>query len=160
MTATDTVAVDEEPPTDDGGILPPYSAEQAVCPKCLYTEAFTWYRQALTRRVTIPDWNGAPARRGPLPQRHERECGRCTYRWDEALPVDQPGMTVDALVYALDNSLPYPHELDRTVMEYMATKLLGALNISARPEHPLWQYSDGRPTAPTAPQDPEKEMPR
>ncbi|MFI2434720.1 hypothetical protein [Streptomyces sp. NPDC018693] len=149
MTATDAV---DETAGHDGGVLPPYSAEGAVCPKCLYTEAFTWYRQALTRRVTVSDWNGAVARRGPLPERHERECGRCTYRWDEALPVDRPGMTVDALVYALDNSTPYPVELDRTVLEHMAFKLLGVLNVTARPDHPLWQYSDGRPPPAVAPQ--------
>jgi hypothetical protein len=154
MTATDTVDTVDEAPADDGGMMPPYSGEDAVCPKCLFTEAFTWYRQALARPVVVPDWNGGTARRGPLPERHERECGRCTYRWDEALPVDRPGMTVDALVYALDNSLPYPLQLERSVLEYMASKLLGTLHVAARPDHPLWQYSDGRPPATVQPQDP------
>ncbi|MEU1853957.1 hypothetical protein ABZ499_33040 [Streptomyces sp. NPDC019990] len=147
MTATDAPAPALDTAAAGAGTLPPYSADQAICPKCLHTEAFTWYRQPLTRCTTVPDWNGATARRGPLPERHERECGRCTYRWDEALPVDRPGMTVDALVYALGHALPYPAELDPPVLERMACKLLNVLNVSARPDHPLWQYSDGRPPA-------------
>ncbi|MGW2951581.1 hypothetical protein [Streptomyces eurythermus] len=147
MTATDTV----EPTADNGGMLPPYSAEDAVCPMCQNREAFTWFRSALPPNMVQTDWNGG-SRRGPRPKRLERECARCTYRWDEALAVDRPGMTIDALTYALANALPHPHELDRAVLERMAFSLLKVLNITARPNHPLWQYSDGRPSAPGTPQ--------
>ncbi|MFF0092758.1 hypothetical protein ACFYSF_22735 [Streptomyces canus] len=135
---------------DDAGVLPPYSAENAVCPKCQFAAAFTHYRPAVPP-VVMSDWNGG-MRRGPLPQRLERECERCSFTWDEALVAAQVGMTVDALVYALDNSLPYPVELDRSVLEYMAFKLLGALHVTARPDNPLWKYSDGRPPVDVAPQ--------
>lgn len=148
MTATDTADVDQEPAADDGGMLPPYSAEDAVCPMCQNREAFTWFRPALPPNAFQTDWNGGP-RRGGRPKRLERECARCTYQWDEALVADQPGMTVDALAYALDNVLPYPHELDRAVLERMAFKLLKVLHVTARPNHPLWQYSDGRPSTAT-----------
>lgn len=153
MTATDAVDIAEPAEADDGGMLPPYSGEDAVCPKCLHAEAFTWYRSPLAPRLLQPDWNGT-LRRGPRPERLERECSRCTYKWDEALVVDRPGMTIDALVHALDNATPYPVELDREVLEHVAHQLLAMLYLTARPDHPLWQYSDGRPPATTAPQDP------
>ncbi|MDX3345961.1 hypothetical protein PV368_11010 [Streptomyces sp. ME02-6979A] len=153
MTST-THAEAETATVADGGVLPPYSGTDAVCPKCVFNEAFTWYRPAITRPTNFGDFNGKHARRGPLPERLERECSRCSFKWDEALVVSHLGMTVDALVYALDNSTPYRIELDRPVLEYMAFKLLGALHITARPDNPLWKYSDGRPPAPVAPQDP------
>lgn len=139
---------------DDEGMLPPYSGADAICAKCALNGAFTKIRPAVLRPTVVEDWNGQDVRRGPLPERLERECERCGYRWDEALVVTHPGMTVDALVYALDNSTPYRRELERPVLEYMAFKLLGALHIVARPDNPLWKYSDGRPPAPVAPQDP------
>jgi hypothetical protein len=143
---TPTVEADAPTAADaDGGMLPPYSAEDAVCPMCQYMEAFTWFRPAIVRTVTVPDWNGALARHGPLPKRLERECARCTFSWDEALVTGQPGMTVDALAHALDNATPYPVEVDREVLEHMAHELLGMLHVTARPDHALWQYSDGRP---------------
>ncbi|MEU7323344.1 hypothetical protein ABZ682_22755 [Streptomyces griseoviridis] len=149
-----TPTAEAEAPTvadDDAGVLPPYSAENAICPKCQFTSAFTHYRPAVPP-VVILDWNGGP-RRGPLPQRLERECERCSFCWDEALATAQAGMTVDALVYALHSSMPYPVELDLSVLEYMAFKLLAALHVTARPDNPLWKYSNGRPPVPVAPGD-------
>ncbi|MFF5968184.1 hypothetical protein ACFY64_31575 [Streptomyces collinus] len=147
-----TAEADVSTAADDGGILPPYSGTDAICPKCVYSEAFTWYRPAIVRPNVVADWNGATTRRGPLPQRLERECGRCAFKWDEALVTSQPGMTIDALAYVLDNSTPFPIELDRPVAEYMASKLLAALHIVARPDHPLWKYDDGRPRPTATPQ--------
>ncbi|MFF4726407.1 hypothetical protein ACFY3M_13850 [Streptomyces mirabilis] len=154
MTATDAADVDQEPAAAEyGGMLPPYSAEDAVCPMCQNREAFTWFRPALPPNAVQADWNGG-LRRGGRPKRLERECARCTYKWDEALVVDRPGMTIDALVHALDNATPYPVELDREVLKHVAHQLLAMLYLTARPDHPLWQYSNGRPPAATAPQDP------
>ncbi|MFD0209172.1 hypothetical protein ACFVH9_08540 [Streptomyces hirsutus] len=154
MSTTDAVSYldcHEPAATDDGGMLPPYSAEDAICPKCLYGEAFTWYRAAITQ-AHLQDWNDTQVRRGPLPQRLERECSRCTYRWDESLAVEHAGMTVSALAYALDNATPYPVELHRQVLEHMAQQLLAMLRITARPDHSLWQHSDGA-TPPATPPD-------
>ncbi|UJV42938.1 hypothetical protein [Streptomyces sp. AMCC400023] len=150
MTATDLVArLQQEPATDTArGILPPYSGRYTVCPKCLYGEAYTRYRQA-THRPTVVEWNGVATARGPLPERHERECEHCSYTWEEALVTEEPGMTVDALAHALHHCTPYPVELDRDAREHTARELLAVLRIAARPEHPLWQYSTG--TAPAAP---------
>ncbi|MFD7957010.1 hypothetical protein ACFV4X_26395 [Streptomyces ardesiacus] len=151
---TSTTQAEAVTAADDAGVLPPYSGTDAVCPKCVFNEAYTWYRPAINRPTNFEDFNGKHTRRGPLPERLERECQRCGFRWDEALVTSQPGMTVDALAYALDNSTPYRKELERPVLEYMAFKLLGALHIVARPDNPLWQYSDGRAPAPVAPQEP------
>ncbi|MXM66762.1 hypothetical protein GR925_25855 [Streptomyces sp. HUCO-GS316] len=155
MTATDLIgpppALPDAPPAaDDGGILPPYSGADAVCPKCLYGDADTEYKPPIVR-MTVDEHNGRTARRGPLPERLERRCIRCDYRWDEALVADADGMTVDALTHALDNALPYPVELDRPVLEAAARELLKMLRVVARPDHPLWQYSQGTPPVPVAP---------
>ncbi|MYR58325.1 hypothetical protein GTY54_19500 [Streptomyces sp. SID625] len=150
MTATDTLG--QEPAAAEyGGMLPPYSAEDAVCPMCQNREAFTWFRPAMPPNAVQADWNGT-ARRGGLPMRLERECARCTYKWDEALVIDRPGMTIEALAYALDNAAPYQVDLDRAVLEHIAHQLLLMLYVTARPDHPLWQYSDGRPSATATPQ--------
>ncbi|PWI16038.1 hypothetical protein DI272_19090 [Streptomyces sp. Act143] len=142
-----------QPDDTDDGMLPPYSAEEAVCPMCQNNEAFTWFRAALPPNTVQTDFNGT-TRRGARPQRLERECARCTYKWDEALAVARPGMTIDALVYALDNSTPYPVELDAAVLHSMALRLHACLRITARPDHPLWQYNDGRPQTTATPQTP------
>lgn len=138
------------PHPDDGGVLPPYSGADAVCPKCLFGDAGTEYQPPIIR-PTIEEYNNAVVRRGPLPERLERRCNRCDFRWDEALVDDTDGMTVDALTYALDNALPYPVDLDRQVLEATAVALLTMLRIVARPDHPLWQYSQGAPRVPVAP---------
>jgi hypothetical protein len=144
MTIPGTALPDAPPAEPAHGRLPPYSAEDAVCPMCQHDEAFTWFRPALPPNTVQPDWNGQP-RRGPLPARLERECGRCTFRWDEALVVDRPGITVEALAYALGQSLPEPLELAPHQLEYAAFHLLKHLRITARPDSPLWRYSTGRP---------------
>lgn len=138
------------PHPDDGGLLPPYSGADAVCPKCLFGGAGTEYQPPIIR-PSIEEYNNAVVRRGPLPERLERRCNRCDYRWDEALVVDTDGMTVDALTYALDNALPYPVELDRHVLELTAVELLKMLRVIARPDHALWQYSHGTPPVPAVP---------
>lgn len=138
------------PDDEDGGVLPPYSGADAVCPKCLFGDAGTEYKPPIVR-VWVEEFNGKTARRGPLPERLERRCNRCDFRWDEALVADTDGMTVDALTHALDNALPYPVELDRQVLEATAVALLTMLRIVARPDHPLWQYSQGTPRVPVAP---------
>lgn len=127
--------------------LPPFSGPNAVCPKCLHEESFTRYRPATTR-TTLLDRNGTSTYRGLFPEHLERECARCDYTWDEALAVDTDGMSVEALAHALHRACPYPVELDRTAREDIARELLQMLRVSARPEHPLWQYDDGRPPQP------------
>lgn len=139
------ISTTEPDTTESGGALPPYSGDDSLCPKCLSGEAITWYRPAMGF-FPAHQWNGG-LRRGPQPERLERECARCAFKWDEALVTDSPGMTVDALAHALHNSTPYPVELDRQVREFMARELLLMLHVTARPNHPVWQYSDGRPPA-------------
>lgn len=131
MTVTDT--------TQSSG-LPPYSGEETPCPKCSNTRARTTWRPAVGRR-TLSDL----AHGGPLPERLERECERCDFQWDEALCPPGCGMTVEALAHAIDNSTPYPVELHTEVCTYMARYLLECLHVGARPDHPLWQYDEGRP---------------
>ncbi|WP_328434530.1 hypothetical protein [Streptomyces sp. NBC_00425] len=139
----------DAPPAADGGLLPPFSGVETVCSKCLSSDTYTWYRPA---KASMPpdEFNGA-LRRVALPERLERQCTRCDFQWDEALAMDEPGMTVAALAHALDNSTPYPVELDGQVLAWMARELLRMLRITARPEHPVWQYSNGRPPPVVAP---------
>lgn len=141
--------------TPAGAILPPFSGSDTVCAKCRYLEAFTRYRPALSDR-TREEFNGA-TRRGPLPERLERTCARCDYAWDEALPVDDQadgGLSVDDLVHALDNSTPYPVELDRSLLRHMAARLLEMAVVLPVRDHAVWQPEE--PPPPTvAPQDPD-----
>ncbi|WP_030672305.1 hypothetical protein [Streptomyces sp. NRRL B-1347] len=149
MTHTSTEPV-TGPPADDRGILPPYSGEHVDCIKCSNSGAFTFYRAST--RALIDDWNGIQVRRGPLPERLERHCMCCGFQWDEALVTGKPGMTPGALAHALDNCTPYPVDLDHEVLDRMATRLLTMVAVTARPDHPLWQYDAGKPTAPVRPQ--------
>jgi hypothetical protein len=125
-------------------ILPPYSGTETPCPKCSNPEADTRHQPALAPGMLLQS-HGGRLRRGPLPERLQRECQRCEFRWDEALCPPGCGMTVEALAHALDNATPYPIELHPEVCTYAARYLLECLHITARPEHPLWQYDDGRP---------------
>ncbi|MEW2568394.1 hypothetical protein [Streptomyces sp. NPDC047070] len=140
MTTSTTTAADAE-----GGILPPYSGDDPLCPKCADTQAHTDYRPAIDTRRIAAEWNGKIVLRGPLPERLERTCTRCSYQWVETLCPPGPGMTVEALAHALDNSTPYPVDLDAEVRTVMARYLLDCLVVSARPDHPLWQYDAGQP---------------
>ncbi|MFD9903880.1 hypothetical protein [Streptomyces sp. NPDC059063] len=149
MTDTST-GTPTELPANDGGILPPFSGEEVDCTKCGNAAAYTFYRPSA--RMLIDDRNGATLRRGPLPERLERHCTRCGFEWDEALASGSPGMTANALAHALDNCTPYPVELSSQVLKYMAVKLLGVVSVTARPDHPLWQYDAGEPPVPGHPE--------
>ncbi len=56
--------------------LPPFSGDIAPCAKCGNEDAYTHYRAAGEPRPGEVAWNP--------PERLERECSRCGYRWDEA----------------------------------------------------------------------------
>lgn len=127
-----------------GSTLPPYSGPGTLCPKCSNLGAYTEHRDAIAPGVLLQSDSGR-FRRGPLPERLKRRCERCDYTWDEALCPPGCGMTVEALAHAVDNATPYPVELHSEVCTFMARYLLECLHITARPEHPLWQYDDGRP---------------
>jgi hypothetical protein len=57
----------------------------------------------------------------------------------EAIPAERDEITAAELAHALDNSTPYPIELDRPVCEFMAERLLEMLTVGKRSEHPVWQ---------------------
>lgn len=135
----------------DGGILPPHSGEETACSKCSNSGAYTRYRPAQALML-VTEWNGQLERRGPLTERLERECKNCDFKWDEALCPPGCGMTVEALAHAVDNATPYPVELHPEVCTYIARYLLDCLHVSARPDHPLWQFDAGRPDTGPAPQ--------
>lgn len=142
----DTTAAVAKAAADTGGTLPPYSGPQVVCAKCSHVGAFTEHHAAGTPGRTL----GSDTRWGrvaSLPERLERRCERCDFAWDEALCPPGCGMTVEALAHAIHNATPYPIELDREVRTFMARYLLECLHVTARPEHALWQYDDGRPPA-------------
>lgn len=69
--------------TDQPETLPPFSGDEATCPKCGHEGAFTRFRSARPR--SLWDWNDTSIMRGPLPERLQRECQRCDFLWDEAL---------------------------------------------------------------------------
>ncbi|MEU0671333.1 hypothetical protein ABZ330_00275 [Streptomyces sp. NPDC006172] len=58
--------------------LPPFSGDDAKCPKCSNEGAFTEHKKA-----GVPRSDGYGGMR--LPERLERRCGRCDFTWDEAL---------------------------------------------------------------------------
>jgi len=59
--------------------------------------------------------------------------------------------TAAELAHALDNSTPYPIELDRQLCDFMAARLLEMLAIHKRPEHAVWQ-PEGEPEPGEQPQ--------
>ncbi|MFC9287248.1 hypothetical protein [Streptomyces sp. NPDC057052] len=63
--------------------LPPFSGDDAACPKCGNQGASTRYRAAKPRGLW--EWNDTTILRGPVPERLQRECDRCGFCWDEAL---------------------------------------------------------------------------
>lgn len=116
--------------------LPPFTGDMGSCPKCHHLYASTAYRAPLTARER-EEWNGSP-RGGPLPERLERECERCSYRWDEAVgpaPDLPEPLTAQELTHALNNAAPYPVELFPHVAEAMAANLVQMLNAYARPDY-------------------------
>lgn len=76
--------VDAVPCDANQGLLPPYTGEKGRCRKCGATFARTRYQPALSARQLLYADDGRP-RRGPLPERLERECATCEYQWDEAV---------------------------------------------------------------------------
>lgn len=69
--------------------LPPYSGDDATCIKCSNVGARTTYR-----RFGEPGY-GQVGVAANFPERLERECNRCDYRWNEALnPPAHNGPTV------------------------------------------------------------------
>jgi len=62
------------------GMLPPFSGESALCAKCGNTGAETRHKEA----GEAPE-KGVHAMCDQWPERLERECSRCEYRWDEDL---------------------------------------------------------------------------
>lgn len=148
-----TTAAVAKAAADASGILPPYSGRETTCPKCSHPEADTQHRAPVRRGTWDRDDNGV-LRVGPLPERLERRCENCGFAWDEDLCPPGCGMTVEALAHAIDNATPYPIELAPEVCTYAARYLLECLHITARPEHPLWQYDDGRPAQAGQPETP------
>lgn len=132
----------------DGGVLPPYTGEETTCSKCSNSEAYTRYRPVQTLMLVV-EWNGQLERRGPLPERLERECKNCDFKWDEDLCPPGCGMTVEALAHALAQATPFPMETPTEALTYTARQLLNMVTVTARPDHPVWQYDAGRP-APAA----------
>lgn len=133
--------------TEPPGILPPYSGDETTCAKCAHGTARTTYRPARVMRIHLDEDR---VRSGLLPERLERECERCEYRWDEALCPPGPGMTVDALAHALAHAVPFPLELPPEALDYTARMLLTMVVVDARPDHRVWQYDNGRPTPTSA----------
>lgn len=84
-------------------VLPPYTGNTAVCLKCCWADALTTYRTTLPYQRTT--WNGLDIWRGPLPERLERQCGRCDFQWDEALA--SPAADIDPLL-ADPDTIPVP----------------------------------------------------
>ncbi|MFD3978326.1 hypothetical protein ACFWR6_07035 [Streptomyces griseus] len=129
-------------PAPDQVVLPPFTGDDAVCPKCSHFEMLTRYRPAKSSQV-VEEFNGKP-RRGPLPERLERECGRCDFAWDEALlspavAAATPPATVEDLAYALAHSHNgWALDLSPECAEHMARQLLDMLDIVIRPDHQVW----------------------
>lgn len=135
----------------DGGVLPPYSGEETTCPKCSHPEAYTKHQRALALGMLLRDDSAGTLRRGPLPERLRRECKSCEYSWDEDLCPPGCGMTVDALAHALAQATPFPMEIPTEAHAYTARQLLNMVTVTARPDHPVWQYDNGQPAPQPAP---------
>ncbi|MEU6628384.1 hypothetical protein ABZ905_08830 [Streptomyces parvus] len=146
----------QAPPLDQTAALPPFTGDDAVCPMCSHFETLTRYRPA--KGMVVEDFNGKP-RRGPLPERLERECGRCDFAWDEALlPPAQAAATPPATVEDLAFALACSHEgwaldLSQECAEHMARQLLDMLNVTLRLGHHVWHIPQVTP-APAAPAAP------
>lgn len=128
--------------------LPPYSGDDTTCVMCSHPAALTAYRPACTR--TTVEFNGRSTPRGPLPERLERSCQRCDYKWDEALnPATDTGAR-PAGVLDLALALQHAHQgwaldLPPEVAEHLAVALLGMFHIHVRPGQPVWMQPAPRP---------------
>ncbi|MFD6935279.1 hypothetical protein ACFWAP_03855 [Streptomyces goshikiensis] len=152
MTQTDTSATPAEKAPEPAP-LPPYSGAEALCVKCSYPEAFTRYRPALRVGLRGPEeFNGA-ARRGPLPERLERACGRCDFQWDEDLvPAPAPALrpaTVGELAHAIQQCSPYP--VHAQAADHAARGLQEVLHAEVRTDHPMWAPAPVAAPAPARP---------
>ncbi|MET9321932.1 hypothetical protein ABZX75_17320 [Streptomyces sp. NPDC003038] len=156
MTQTDTVTTPA--PEQAGGPLPPYSGRETLCAKCSNLEAYTRFQPAIGHPRT-EEYNGRLERRGPLPERLERQCERCDYQWDEALnpaPGVRPA-TVQEIAYALQQShAGWALDLSPECAQYMAGQLAEMLHLLVRLDHPMWLPRPGRPlrVPPTGPLQP------
>ena len=65
---------------------------------------------------------------------------------------------VEDVARALDNSTPYPVELDMRVYRFMAERLLEMFStVTKNPDHAMWQPEEDQPETVPAPQDPPTE---
>lgn len=67
---------------------------------------------------------------------------------------DTEALTAEELAHALDNSTPYPIELDGALCRFMAERLLEMTTAHKRPEHAVWQPDEELPADQPAPIDP------
>lgn len=72
------------------------------------------------------------------------------------LPPPADRATVAELAHAIDNSTPYPIELDPQVCRFMAERLLEMLTVGKRPEHPVWQPEEEPTATQPEPEDPSR----
>ena len=61
-------------------------------------------------------------------------------------PVRPSTISADELAHAIDNSTPYPVELDIGLCRFMAERLLEMALIHKNPSHQVWQHEE--PPAP------------
>lgn len=108
----------------------------------------------------------------PAPERvkhsgpNTRFCVLCLSGEHERVDDDQPAggaggvagetgqATAAELAHAIDNSTPYPVELDPALCTFMAERLLEMLTVSKRPAHAVWQPEEPPGPSPE-PMDPE-----
>lgn len=112
--------------------LPPFSGDTTLCVKCSASGPYTYYRPATDRPA---EFNGR-MRRGPLPERLERQCARCDYAWDEALnpttgirPATRGDITAALHLAHIGWAPPLPPKQ----AEHIAVGLLTAFTIYVRP---------------------------
>ncbi|MEU5322969.1 hypothetical protein AB0G67_40395 [Streptomyces sp. NPDC021056] len=66
-------------------------------------------------------------------------------------------ITTAELAHAIDNSTPYPIELDTQLCQFMAGRLLEMLTVGKRLDHPVWQPEQEPPPRPQPePEDPSR----
>lgn len=63
------------------------------------------------------------------------------------LSAPDPVATLDDVIRILDNSTPYPIDLDAAVVRFMAERVLEMAEVRRRPDHGIWQPEDDAPTA-------------
>ncbi|MFE0472576.1 hypothetical protein ACFW2V_13275 [Streptomyces sp. NPDC058947] len=65
-------------------------------------------------------------------------------------------MTITQVMHALDNSTPYPVELNSQVLRFMAERMLEMTEMRKRPDHEVWQPDEGTDAASVVePMDPD-----